>query len=275
MPRASPTCVDSMPPRTWQLVSGTGSRPSERRCTPSRSPTTTNSSAFTSQIEAQGVGTTLLVDTFAIDDGITNAVEAARRFGATGPGAVRVDSGDPMETVPRARRQLDSLGASDTGIVVTGNLDEHVIAALGATPATAFGVGTSLVTGSGHPAADLVYKLVAIETAGGEMRPVAKRSVGKESVGGRKWAYRAIGPDGLAAGETVLICSNDRDASLTAGPGMRALCQPVVVDGEPLELPGLEAARAHHRAAVAELRPLDLRLDAGEPAFDAIRHEPD
>ena len=157
---------------------------------------------------------------------------------------------------------------------MTGNLDEHVIAALGATPATAYGVGTSLVTGSGHPAADLVYKLVAIETAGGEMRPVAKRSSGKESVGGRKWAYRAIGPDGLAAGETVLICDDDRDGGPTAGPGLRALCQPVVVDGESLDLPGLEAARAHHRTAMAELRPLDLTLDAGEPAFDAIHLEP-
>ena len=40
-------------------------------------------------------------------------------------------------------------------------LDEFTIAALRAAPVDSFGVGTSVVTGSGYPAAGMVYKLVA------------------------------------------------------------------------------------------------------------------
>ena len=45
--------------------------------------------------------------------------------------------------------------------MLTGDLDEYSIAALGAVPVDGYGVGTSLVTGSGAPTAALVYKLVA------------------------------------------------------------------------------------------------------------------
>ena len=44
---------------------------------------------------------------------------------------------------------LDELGATGTRIVVTSDLDEYVITALGAAPIDGFGVGTRVVTGSG------------------------------------------------------------------------------------------------------------------------------
>ncbi|HEY1733983.1 MAG TPA: nicotinate phosphoribosyltransferase, partial [Acidimicrobiales bacterium] len=143
--------------------------------------------AFAAQVAALGADTTLLVDTFDTEAGIRTAVEVA------GPtlGAVRIDSGDPATTVPRARHLLDSLGASATKIIVTGDLDERVIGVLSTVPADGYGVGTNLVTGLGAPTAGFVYKLVAVANDAGGQHPVAKLSPGKATVGGRKWAWRA------------------------------------------------------------------------------------
>jgi nicotinate phosphoribosyltransferase len=145
--------------------------------------------AFRAQVAVLGTGTTLLVDTYDTAQGIRNAVEVA------GPelGAVRLDSGDPLVEVPRARALLDQLGATRTRIVVTGDLDEHQIALLAGEAVDVYGVGTALVTGSGSPTAGFVYKLVAIAREDGQeapLHPVAKTSSGKTSIGGRKWAYR-------------------------------------------------------------------------------------
>ena len=76
-------------------------------------------------------------------------------------GAVRLDSGDLAVLAVRVREQLDSLGATKTRIVVTSDLDEYAIAALSGAPVDSYGVGTALVTGSGHPTCGFVYKLVA------------------------------------------------------------------------------------------------------------------
>ncbi len=193
--------------------------------------------AFTAQVAAMGAGTTLLVDTYDIAQGIRNAVQVA------GPalGAVRLDSGDPGVQVPRARALLDDLGARDTRIVVTGDLDEHEIASLADVPVDSYGVGTSLVTGSGAPTAGFVYKLVAVARsadADAPLVPVAKTSLGKTSLGGRKWAYRQ--PDGSEVLRLV-----------PGGPG------------DPLQAPlpsddGVERARATCAAALAAL-PADAR----------------
>src|ERR1700710_2902409 len=85
---------------------------------------------------------TLLADTYDITEGIETAVRVA------GPelGAVRIDSGDLGVMAQRARAQLDSLGATSTRVVLSGDLDEHAIAGLRAEPVDAYGVGTSVVT---------------------------------------------------------------------------------------------------------------------------------
>ena len=61
----------------------------------------------------------------------------------------------------RSARCSTNSARCDTRIILTGDLDEYSIAALGAVPVDGYGVGTSLVTGSGAPTAALVYKLVA------------------------------------------------------------------------------------------------------------------
>src|SRR6188472_1101939 len=113
--------------------------------------------AFRAQVDALGTATTLLIDTYDIEKGVETAVRVA----GTGLGGVRIDSGDLPRVAAQVRAQLDELGASGTRITVTSDLDEFAIAALAASPVDAYGVGTSLVTGSGTPTAGMVYKLVA------------------------------------------------------------------------------------------------------------------
>lgn len=141
--------------------------------------------AFLSQLRTWGQDTTLLVDTYDTPQGIKRAVHAANSLGFAGPGAIRIDSGDLAVETQEARRLLDSLDAEKTRIVVSSDLDEFLIAELATSPIDGYGAGTRVVTGSGHPTAGFVYKLVEING-----RPVAKKSHGKISVGGRKFPYR-------------------------------------------------------------------------------------
>ncbi|WP_089326639.1 nicotinate phosphoribosyltransferase [Actinomadura meyerae] len=215
--------------------------------------------AFEAQLDSLGDGTTLLVDTYDVERAVRTAVELA------GPplGAVRIDSGDLAVVARRVRDQLDALGAHGTRIVVTGDLDEYGIAALAAAPVDGYGVGTSLVTGSGAPTASLVYKLVArADVPGGDapVRPVAKRSPGKPSRGGRKSAVRRIDGHGVAVAEAVSV------GEPAPGARDRVLHVPLVRDGEIVGREPLEAARARHERAVGELPPTALQLSRGEPA---------
>jgi nicotinate phosphoribosyltransferase len=225
--------------------------------------------AFAAQVIAQGVETTLLVDTYDLEEGIRTAVRVAGRD----LGAIRIDSGDLVREAHRARAVLDALGATKTRIVVSGDLDEYAIEELAPHPVDAYGVGTKLVSGSGAPTANFVYKLVAIEQPGsGGLAPVAKRSPGKGGTGGRKWAGRVVGPDGFARVELLGVGETAEPDALVdllrPGERLRPLQVPLVSDGEAVDLPVLAEIRAHHQAALAELRPLALMLVAGQPALD-------
>ncbi|MGN6128278.1 MAG: nicotinate phosphoribosyltransferase [Humibacter sp.] len=218
--------------------------------------------AFTAQVRSLGPGTTLLVDTYDVRKGIETAVRVA------GPelGAVRLDSGDLPVLVASVREQLDSLGATNTRITVTNDLDEFAIAALRASPVDSYGVGTSLVTGSGAPTAGMVYKLVARKDDGGTWIPVAKTSTGKASVGGTKVPVRVLNEHGIAVSEMVHIAQHG--GPLPAG---RPLHVALIEDGNALDeylgAAGVEAARAHHAAVRSELSESALRLGRGEPAI--------
>ncbi len=162
------------------------------------------SAAFTAQRDALGSDSTYLVDTFDVLEGIRRAVKVV------GPqiGAIRIDSGNLLASSIRARALLDSLGATDCRIVASGDLDEFRVAELeeAAAPIDAYLVGTSLVTGSGHPTASVVYKLVAIADVGGKdapLRAVGKLSPGKVTVGGRKQVHRSIDSAGFWEAEVL------------------------------------------------------------------------
>jgi nicotinate phosphoribosyltransferase len=207
----------------------------------------TERQAFAAQIDALGAGTTLLVDTYDVPEAVRTAVDLA------GPelGAVRIDSGDLAVAAQEVREQLDALGAFNTRILVTSDLDEYAIAALAAAPVDGYGVGTALVTGSGVPTAALVYKLVARETPIGKLEPVAKRSVGKPSRGGRKRAYRLLDESGQF--QTELVSTS----GLTPKGGVRLLHQ-LVRDGVVVGREPLSEAKARHAEVITHL-PKDAR----------------
>jgi nicotinate phosphoribosyltransferase len=211
-------------------------------------------SAFRAQVAALGVSTTLLVDTYDVQRGVANAIAAA----GTDLGAVRIDSGDLGVLARQVRVQLDTLGANRTRIVVSGDLDEYSIAALRAEPVDTYGVGTSLVTGSGAPTASMVYKLVEVDG-----RPVQKRSLRKESHGGRKAAIRLSKPSGTVIEELVHPVTQQPDVT---EPG-RVLTVPLVRDGEVLTKPNLDAARALVAAGLHSLPWEGLSLTKGEPVI--------
>jgi nicotinate phosphoribosyltransferase len=212
--------------------------------------------AFASQVRALGAGTTLLVDTYDITAGIATAVRVA------GPelGAIRIDSGDLGVLTRAARRQLDSLRAVHTKIVLSGDLDEYSIAALRADPVDVYGVGTSLVTGSGAPTAGMVYKLVAVDG-----RPVEKRSADKQSHGGRKSALRRHKASGTATEEVVFVLGGDTPV---LEPGDRLLPVPIMRGGVPVDgLPTLDDSREHLRNSLIGLPWEGLTISHGEPAI--------
>jgi nicotinate phosphoribosyltransferase len=216
-------------------------------------------SAFQAQIDVLGPGTTLLVDTYDVDEGIRTAVEVA------GPelGGIRLDSGDLPTLATHARELLDSLGATRTRIVVTSDLDEYAISGLMAAPVDRYGVGTSLVTGSGAPTAGMVYKLVQRDGV-----LVAKKSKDKVSIGGRKHAVRRHDAEGIAVAEVVSSRPIEHE------DGDRDLVVPLVRGGEfvsprtPAE--ALADARAHHERARAALPAEGWALSRGEPVLETV-----
>ncbi|MCL2803820.1 MAG: nicotinate phosphoribosyltransferase [Micrococcales bacterium] len=224
--------------------------------------------AFASQVASMGVGTTLLLDTYDV----AKAVERAVAVAGVDLAAVRIDSGDLTMLAGQVRQLLDSLGAKQTKIVVTSDLDEYAIAALAIAPVDTYGVGTRLVTGSGAPTAELVYKLVAREGANGQLEAVAKTFGGKSSVGGAKWAGRRLDDSGQAVEEIVTVLP----------PGT---APPTNGDIRPLQVTyvnagqidpvwtgqdGLQRARQRHLVSRDELPLHATRLSQGEPVIPTL-----
>lgn len=218
--------------------------------------------AFRAQIAALGTDTTLLVDTYDV----TNAVRTGVELTDGKLGAVRLDSGDLALLATQVRALLDSLGATQTKIIVTSDLDEWNIAALSGAPVDGYGVGTALVTGSGHPTCGFVYKLVAradTDDPGATLVSVAKKSTDKVSVGGRKFALRRFDDRGVAELELIGI-----GAPPVGDHNDRELLVPLVQGGEILVEEDLAAARERHRRSRAEL-PLEAwKMSRGEPVID-------
>lgn len=225
--------------------------------------------AFEAQVATLGTDTTLLVDTYDIEQGVRTAIDVA----GTGLGAVRIDSGDLPVVVARVRDLLDELGAIDTRITVTNDLDEYTVAALASSPVDSFGVGTSVVVGSGSPTMGMVYKLVARTDDSGTWVSVAKESADKASIGGRKSVRRVFDARGRASSELIFLGDGPGGHDEAAGlkEPSRNVLVPLVVGGQ--TQPGLTgnegivAARERHRHSVEELPPVAMSLTRGDPAI--------
>ena len=139
----------------------------------------------------------LLVDTFnTITSGLPNAIRVAkelekrdhRLFG------IRLDSGDLAYLSKAARKILDENQLEYVKIIVSNQLDEHVIKSLQEqhAPIDAFGVGTALVTGKNEGALDGVYKMAQIKD-----KPTMKFSenIAKMTLPGIKTIYRYFEPE--------------------------------------------------------------------------------
>ena len=219
--------------------------------------------AFEAQLRSLGARTTLLVDTYNVDNAVRLAVELAGEE----LGGVRLDSGDLVESARRVRELLDELGNTHTKITVTSDLDEYAIASLAAAPVDAYGVGTKLVTGSGAPTSAMVYKVVERENSAGDMQPVAKASSGKASIGGAKRAARKLNSFGIATAE--LLSTEQNPAEIE---GTRDLMVEYVRGGQLLDeafvgADAVRAAAARHSASLAELPEAARRLSEGEPVI--------
>ena len=214
------------------------------------------SDAFKAQLKAMGEKTTFLVDTFDVEKAVNTAVEIT----SGQLGNVRIDSGDLAETAQKVRAQLDQLGARETKITVTNDLDEDAIAALAAYPVDSYGVGTSLVTGSGAPTAGFVFKLVS-KKDDGKWIDVSKRSSGKSNLPGRKVATRVI-ENGIATHD--LISKPDQGAE------GRLLQVKYMNEGSVLDVPNLDQARSRFTDSLTELPATAKRLSDGEPALSVI-----
>jgi nicotinate phosphoribosyltransferase len=222
----------------------------------------TERDAFEAQIASLGDSTSLLVDTYDVEKAVRAAVDLA------GPrlGAVRLDSGDLVAQAQWVRQLLDQLGNENTKIVVTSDLDEFAIAALQSAPVDSYGVGTSLVTGSGAPTASMVYKLVSRTDNDGNFVSVAKAAKNKASVGGRKYALRKLDERGIATAEVVGVGHRPEDDG-----NDRPLLVQFMKNGELMPgwtgHEGVVRARRRHAETMAELPAVVNRLQRGEAAI--------
>jgi nicotinate phosphoribosyltransferase len=149
----------------------------------------------------------LLVDTYnTLKSGVPHAIQIAKEMEARGQklSGIRLDSGDLAYLSKRSRVLLDQAGLHYVKIVVSNQLDEHIIKSLldqGA-PINAFGVGTNLVTGQQNPSLDGVYKLSWLE---GEPRLKISENVTKTSLPGIKKVVRYTDPEGFFYADGVLL----------------------------------------------------------------------
>ena len=180
-------------------------------------------------------GTTLLVDTYDTAQGVERTIAVANELGTQSVGAIRIDSGDLGAASRDARHRLDAAGLEHIQIVASGGLDEHQVADLVAAgaPIDAFACGTAIVTGGDHGALDAAYKLVEYEGI-----PVAKRSPGKPSLGGRKQVWRSADADRIEPHGSPGL------------PGAEPLLQLVLQQGQRIAQP--EPLDAIRQRAIAE-----------------------
>ena len=136
--------------------------------------------AFTAYADAMPNNVVFLVDTYDTLGGVRHAIEVGRVLRERGHRllGIRLDSGDLAYLSIEARRLLDAAGFTDTAILATNELDEHLIESLRHQGAaiTVWGVGTRLATAYDQPALGAVYKLTAIREASGEWSPRVKVS---------------------------------------------------------------------------------------------------
>jgi len=157
-------------------------------------------SAFAAYAEAMPNNCVFLVDTYDTLRGVRHAIEIGRQLRRRGHRllGIRLDSGDLAYLSIEARRLLDEAGFTDTAIIASNDLDEHIITSLKDQGAAigVWGVGTRLATAHGQSALGGVYKLSAIDDADGRRQYTVKLSedIAKINIPGRLQVRRFYEP---------------------------------------------------------------------------------
>jgi nicotinate phosphoribosyltransferase len=201
--------------------------------------------AFRNFARCQPGNITLLIDTYDIARAAHRAAELDRTLREEGLSvkAVRIDSGDLAAESQRVRDILDAHACEHIRILVSGGLDEYVIAQLleAQAPIDGYCLGTRLTASDDAPTLDCVYKLHQYAD-----RPVRKRSQWKESWPGPRQVYRQYDEDGRIEID-VLGCA---DESIEG----RSLLREVMIHGRRLcQSPTLDEVRAYCKDELATL----------------------
>lgn len=219
--------------------------------------------------------TTLLVDTYhTLESGLPNAIKTAKEMEQNGHKlfAVRLDSGDLAFLAKQTRKMLDDAGLNYVKIVVSNQLDEHLIKSLNEqkAPIDIFGVGTKLVTAYDEPALDGVYKLSAVNGT-----PVLKISdnITKTTLPAHKKIIRYYNEDGTFNCDGVLLTdeeSIDRiyhphqpiAAKKVSGLSGKELLELTVKNGRPvMEIPTAQKSAEYARKRLENLNNEHKRFD--------------
>lgn len=211
------------------------------------------------EIAAMMPNYTLLIDTYDVDQGVDNAIRAARDEAATGSGhelqAVRIDSGDLGAWAKLVKSRLVDAGMEHVKVLVSGDIDEFKAADLlaGGAPIDGFGVGGNLAVGLGSIESGYVggvigavYKLVWIDVEG-DADDRMKIAGSKSTWPGRKQIYRM-------GGFERDVVALESEPSPTAG---RALLQPWMESGMIL----------HPHPSLQEIRDRTMENLAAMPAW--------
>lgn len=202
----------------------------------------------------------LLVDTYnSMKSGLPNAITVGKELLEKGHKlmGIRLDSGDLAYLSKRARKMLDEAGLNETKIVVSNQLDEHVVKSLieqGA-PIDIFGVGTSMITGRPDGAIDGVYKL---SSAANKPRLKISENLQKTTFPGKKKVLRYINDDGQYFGDCIAT-HEEADPEIMIHPFEKE--KSVSLKGMPLE----DLFQCHmHKGEIAGslLTPYELREKA-------------
>ncbi len=149
----------------------------------------------------------LLVDTYnTMQSGLPNAIKVAKELEKPGHRlqGIRLDSGDLAYLSKKARAMLDKAGLTYVRIVVSNQLDEHVIKSLldQQAPIDIFGVGTNMITGRPDGAIDGVYKL---SSSHGSPRLKISENLQKTTLPGLKKVFRYLDEDDFFYADCIVL----------------------------------------------------------------------
>jgi nicotinate phosphoribosyltransferase len=245
-------------------------------------------SAFRSYAAAMPSNCTFLVDTYDTIAGVTNAITVGNELRANGfeLAGIRLDSGDLAHLSTTARQMLNAAGFSNTKIVASNDLDEHLITSLREQGAhiDTYGVGTKLVTAFDQPALGGVYKLGAVRAPDADWRyaiklseqPIKISNPGMLSVQ-RLWHDQSIVGDIIFDAElggrtqSAFSLESDQPLAVPAHDRSEDLLVTVMVDGATTDAAStatdLHAARQRARADLAAVSPRHRRFANPEPMW--------